>query len=194
MPRRQSGSAWKTHGTTIIMVRQPQGVAIAGDGQVTLGRTVIKHRARKLRRLYGGRVIAGFAGSTADAFALFSRFESKLEQFNGNLSRAAVELAKEWRTDRALRHLDALLIVADERNSFLISGTGDLIEADDGIIAVGSGGSYALSAARALSRHTPMGPRQIAEESLRIAGEICIFTNDQIQIEELAFVGQVKSS
>src|SRR5262245_11277064 len=142
MPSRQHRSAQSAHGTTIIMVRQPKGVAIAGDGQVTLGRTVIKHKARKLRRLYGGKVIAGFAGSTADAFALFSRFESKLEQFNGNLSRAAVELAKEWRTDRALRHLDALLIVADDRNSFLVSGTGDLIEADDGIIAVGSGGPY----------------------------------------------------
>lgn len=168
------------------MVRKDQAVALAGDGQVSLGRTIIKHRAKKVRRLYDGKVVAGFAGSTADAFALFSRFEEKLEQFNGNLSRAAVELAKEWRTDRALRHLEALLVVADQKNSFLISGTGDLIEADDGIIAVGSGGPYALSAARALTRHTAMNARQIAEESLRIAGEVCIYTNSQIQVEELA--------
>lgn len=180
------------HGTTIILVRDASAVAMAGDGQVTLGKTVLKHGARKLRRLYDGKVIAGFAGSTADAFALFARFEAKLEQFNGNLSRAAVELAKEWRMDRALRHLQALLIVADQKNSFLISGTGDLIEADDGIIAVGSGGPYALSAARALSRHTRLNARQIAEEALRIAGEICIFTNDHVQVEELAAAGEEK--
>ena len=177
------------HGTTIIMVRKSDVVALAGDGQVTLGKTVLKHGARKLRRLYEGKVLAGFAGSTADAFALFSRFEAKLEQFNGNLSRGAVELAREWRMDRALRHLQALLVVADQKNSFLISGTGDLIEADDGIMAVGSGGPYALSAARALSRHTSLGARQIAEESLRIASEICIFTNGQIQVEELVIGG-----
>ena len=173
-------------GTTIVMVRKNGAVAIAGDGQVTLGNTVVKHGAKKLRRLYDGKVLAGFAGSTADAFALFSRFEAKLEQFKGNLARAAVELAKEWRMDRALRHLEALLVVADHKNSFLISGTGDLIEADDGIIAVGSGGPFALSAARALMRHTPMNARQIAEEALRLAGEICIFTNDQINVEELS--------
>lgn len=173
-------------GTTIIMVRKDDAVAMAGDGQVSLGRTVIKQSAKKLRRLYDGKVLAGFAGSTADAFALFSRFEAKLEQFNGNLSRAAVELAKDWRMDRSLRHLQALLVVADQKNSFLISGTGDLIEADDGIIAVGSGGPYALSAARALSKHTQMGARQVAEEALRIAGDICIFTNSHIQVEEMA--------
>lgn len=182
------------HGTTIIMVRKPDVVALAGDGQVTLGKTVLKHGARKLRRLYDGKVLAGFAGSTADAFALFSRFEAKLEQFNGNLSRGAVELAREWRMDRALRHLQALLLVADLKNSFLISGTGDLIEADDGIMAVGSGGPYALSAARALSRHTALGARQIAEESLRIASEICIFTNGHIQVEELAIGGDERKS
>ncbi|HEY3128829.1 MAG TPA: ATP-dependent protease subunit HslV [Acidobacteriota bacterium] len=176
----------KMQGTTIVMVRKDGAVAIAGDGQVTLGNTVVKHGAKKLRRLYDGKVLAGFAGSTADAFALFSRFEAKLEQFKGNLARASVELAKEWRMDRALRHLEALLVVADQKNSFLISGTGDLIEADDGIIAVGSGGPFALSAARALMRHTPMSARQIAEEALRLAGEICIFTNDQIHVEELS--------
>ncbi|HEV8130708.1 MAG TPA: ATP-dependent protease subunit HslV [Acidobacteriota bacterium] len=175
----------KMHGTTIIMVRKDGAVALAGDGQVTMGNTVVKHSAKKLRRLYGGKILAGFAGSTADAFALFSRFENKLEQFKGNLSRAAVELAKEWRMDRALRHLEALLVVADEKNSFLISGTGDLIEADDGIIAVGSGGPFALSAARALTRHTSLSARQIAEEALRLSGEICIYTNNQIQVEEL---------
>jgi len=176
----------KMQGTTIVMVRKDGAVAIAGDGQVTLGNTVVKHGAKKLRRLYDGKVLAGFAGSTADAFALFSRFEAKLEQFKGNLARAAVELAKEWRMDRALRHLEALLVVADQKNSFLISGTGDLIEADDGIIAVGSGGPFALSAARALMKHTTMNARQIAEEALRLAGEICIFTNDQISVEELS--------
>jgi ATP-dependent HslUV protease subunit HslV len=180
------------HGTTIIMVRDSAGVALAGDGQVTLGKTVLKHGARKLRRLYDGKVIAGFAGSTADAFALFGRFEAKLEQFNGNLPRAAVELAKEWRMDRALRHLEALLVVADPKNSFLISGTGDLIEADDGIIAVGSGGPYALAAARALRRNTTLDARRIAEEAIRIAGEICIFTNNQIQVEELPITAEAK--
>jgi len=181
----------KMHGTTILLVRRQQAVALAGDGQVTMGKTIVKHGARKLRRLYDGKVLAGFAGSTADAFALFTKFESKLEQFNGNLSRAAVELAKEWRTDRVLRHLEALLVVADEKNSFLISGTGDILEADDGIIAVGSGGPYALSAARALCKHTDMPARQVAEESLRIAGEICVFTNDRIFVEELK-IGEEK--
>ncbi|HEY2933849.1 MAG TPA: ATP-dependent protease subunit HslV [Acidobacteriota bacterium] len=181
----------KMHGTTIVMVRRDKSVALAGDGQVTMGRTIVKHGAKKLRRLYDGRVLAGFAGSTADAFALFTRFESKLEQFNGNLSRAAVELAKEWRTDRVLRHLEALLVVGDDKNSFLISGTGDILESDDGIIAVGSGGPYALSAARALLKHTQMTAHQVAEEALRIAGEICVFTNDRIFVEELK-IGEEK--
>ncbi|MBI4455377.1 MAG: ATP-dependent protease subunit HslV [Acidobacteria bacterium] len=182
------------HGTTIIMIRKADSVALAGDGQVSIGKTVIKHSAKKLRRLYNGKVLAGFAGSTADALSLFSRFEAKLEQFNGNLPRAAVELAKEWRMDRALRHLEALLVVADEKNSFLISGTGDLIEADDGIIAVGSGGPYALSAARALNKHTRLGARAIAEEALRIASEICIYTNDRIQVEELEIAREEKQT
>ena len=167
------------------MVRQPKGVAIAGDGQVTLGRTVIKHKARKLRRLYGGKVIAGFAGSTADAFALFSRFESKLEQFNGNLSRAAVELAKEWRTDRALRHLDALLLVADAQRTLLISGQGDVLEPDGGAAGIGSGGPFATSAAVALLKHTSMKPADIVRESMAIAARTDIYTNDRIHVEEL---------
>src|SRR5579885_547523 len=171
--------------TTVICVRRDNKVVMAGDGQVTLGHEVIKGSAKKLRRLYNDRVLAGFAGSTADAFALFSRFESKLEQFNGNLSRAVVELAKEWRTDRALRHLEALLLVADDKNTYLVSGTGDVIEPDDGIVAIGSGGPYALAAARALIKHTPLNARAIVEEAMRLAGQICIFTNDQIAIEEL---------
>ena len=180
--------------TTVICVRRDGKAVMAGDGQVTMGHEVLKASAKKIRRLYNDKILAGFAGSTADAFALFSRFEAKLEQFNGNLSRGAVELAREWRMDRALRHLQALLLVADLKNSFLISGTGDLIEADDGIMAVGSGGPYALSAARALSRHTELGARQIAEESLRIASEICIFTNGHIQVEELAIGGEERKS
>ncbi len=173
------------HGTTILLVRRNGRVAMAGDGQVTIGDTIIKQGARKIRRLYNDRILAGFAGTTADAFALFSRFEAKLEQARGNLSRAAVELAKEWRTDKVLRHLEALMIVADEKHSFLISGTGDLIEPDDGITAIGSGGAYALAAARALARHTKMTAREIALEALRIAGEICIYTNSEITLEEL---------
>src|SRR4029079_3716 len=160
-------------------------VVMAGDGQVTLGENVIKHSARKIRRLYNSRILAGFAGSTADAFSLFSRFESKLEQYHGNLGRAAVELAKDWRTDRALRHLEALLLVADETQTFLISGNGDLIEPDDGIVAIGSGGAYALAAARALSKYTNLSAREIAEESMHIAGTICIYTNESVTIEEL---------
>jgi ATP-dependent HslUV protease subunit HslV len=160
-------------------------VALAGDGQVTLGETVIKQGAKKIRRLYNDKVIAGFAGSTADAFALFTRFETKLEQFNGNLSRAAVELAKDWRTDKSIRHLEALLIVADDKNTFLISGTGDVIEPDDGIAAIGSGGPYATAAARALFKHTTLSARDIVKEAMEIAGQICIFTNDSISIEEI---------
>jgi ATP-dependent HslUV protease subunit HslV len=158
---------------------------MGGDGQVTLGENVIKHTAKKIRRLYNNNILAGFAGSTADAFSLFSRFETKLEQFNGNLSRAAVELAKDWRTDRALRHLEALLLVADEKHMFLISGQGDLIEPDDGIAAIGSGGPVALAAARALMQHTKFSAREVATEAMAIAGKSCIFTNDSVTIEEL---------
>jgi ATP-dependent HslUV protease subunit HslV len=173
------------HATTIICVRKNGKVAIASDGQVTLGETVIKHGAKKIRRLYNDKIVAGFAGSSADSFALFARFEAKLEQFHGNLSRAAVELAKDWRTDRSLRHLEAVMIVADEKNTFLISGTGDLIEPDDGIIGVGSGGAFALAAARALNKFTNLSAKEIALEAMQIAGKICIFTNESISIEEL---------
>ena len=171
--------------TTVICVRKDGKVALAGDGQVTLGETVIKQSARKIRRLYNGQILAGFAGSTADAFALFSRFETKLEEFRGNLPRAAVELAKDWRTDRALRHLQALLIVANAESSFLLSGNGDLIEPDDGIASIGSGGPFALAAAKALIKHSNLSARQIAEEAMLIAGTICIFTNLSIIVEEL---------
>jgi ATP-dependent HslUV protease subunit HslV len=171
--------------TTIICVRKTGKVAIASDGQVTLGDTVIKHGAKKIRRLYNEKILAGFAGSSADSFALFARFEAKLEQYHGNLSRAAVELAKDWRTDRALRHLEAVMIVADEKNTFLISGTGDLIEPDDGIVGIGSGGAYALAAARALNKYTELTAREIVQEAMEIAGKICIYTNEHISIEEL---------
>ena len=173
------------HATTIICVRKKGRVAIASDGQVTLGDTVMKHGAKKLRRLYNEKILAGFAGSSADSFALFSRFESKLEQFHGNLSRAAVELAKDWRTDRALRHLEAVMIVADDKTTFLISGTGDLIEPDDGIVGIGSGGAFALAAARALNKYTELSAREIVQEAMQIAASICIYTNDKISIEEL---------
>lgn len=173
------------HATTIICVRRKGKVAIASDGQVTLGDTVIKHGAKKIRRLYNEKILAGFAGSSADSFALFSRFESKLEQFHGNLSRAAVELAKDWRTDRSLRHLEAVMIVADDKQTFLISGTGDLIEPDDGIVGIGSGGSYALAAARALDKYTDLSAKEIAQEAMQIAGKICIYTNESISLEEL---------
>ena len=173
------------HSTTIICVRKDDKVAIAGDGQVTLGDTVIKHGAKKIRRLYNNKILSGFAGSSADSFALFSRFEAKLEQFHGNLSRAAVELAKDWRTDRALRHLEAVMVVADDKNSFLIAGNGDLIEPDDGLIAIGSGGPYALAAARAMLKYANLTARQIAEEAMHIAARICIYTNDSISVEEL---------
>ncbi len=173
------------HATTIICVRKKGKVAIASDGQVTLGDTVIKHGAKKIRRLYNEKILAGFAGSSADSFALFSRFEAKLEQYHGNLSRAAVELAKDWRIDRSLRHLEAVMIVADDKQTFLISGTGDLIEPDDGIVGVGSGGAFALAAARALTKFTDLSAREIVQEAMQIAGKICIYTNDNISIEEL---------
>ena len=175
----------QTRGTTILCVRRGGHLAMGGDGQVTMGESVVKQKARKIRRLYGDKVVAGFAGSTADALSLFSRFEQKLEEYHGNLSRAVVELAKEWRTDRALRHLEALLLVADEKNTYLVSGNGDVIEPDDGIVAIGSGGSYALAGARALAKHTQMSAKEIVQEAMLLASQICIFTNDQIAIEEL---------
>lgn len=173
------------HATTILAVRHQERTCLAGDGQVTLGATVMKHGARKIRRLYNNSILAGFAGSAADSFALFTRFESKLEQYRGNLERSAVELARDWRTDRLLRRLEAMMIVADRSSTFLLSGTGDLIEPDDGIVAVGSGGPFALAAARALARHSQLSARQIAEEAMAVAGEICIYTNTQLTIEEL---------
>jgi ATP-dependent HslUV protease, peptidase subunit HslV len=173
------------HGTTILMVRRGNRTAIAGDGQVTLGDTIIKQTARKIRRIHDDKILVGFAGATADAFALFGRLETKLEQCHGNLSRAAVDLAQEWRTDRALRHLEAYLLATDGKSTFLLSGSGDVIEPDDGILAVGSGGHFALSAARALLRHTKMSAKQIAVESLKIASEICIFTNSELMVEEI---------
>ena len=172
-------------GTTIVAVRRGERVAVAGDGQVTTGSTIMKHKARKVRRLYNDKVIAGFAGATADAFTLFERFEGKLEQFGGNIMRAAVELAKEWRTDRILRRLEALMIVADASHTFILSGNGDVIEPDDGVAAIGSGGAYALASARSLLRHTKLDEQKIAEEALRMAAEICIYTNDNIVLEAL---------
>src|SRR5271163_5235405 len=171
--------------TTVLCIRRDGKVVMAGDGQVTLGEGVIKHTARKIRRLYQDKILAGFAGSTADAFALFRRFESKLEQYHGNLGRAAVELAKDWRTDKMLRQLEALLLVSDQSQTFLISGQGDVIEPDTGIAAIGSGGSFATAAATALFEHTSLSPRAIAEEAMKIAGKICIYTNDKVTIEEL---------
>lgn len=173
------------HATTILAVRHHERTVLAGDGQVTLGNTVVKHGARKIRRLYNESILAGFAGSAADSFALFTRFEAKLEQYRGNLERAAVELARDWRADRLLRRLEAMLIVADRKTTFLLSGTGDLIEPDDGIVAVGSGGPYAMAAARALARHSSLDARQIAEEAMAIAGDICIYTNQHLTVEEL---------
>jgi len=171
--------------TTVLCVRRDNKVVMAGDGQVTLGSEIIKASARKIRRLYNDMISAGFAGSTADAFALFSRFETKLEQFNGNLARSVVELAKEWRTDRALRHLEALLLVADAGSTYLVSGNGDVIEPDEGIAAIGSGGPFALAAATALMQNTKMSARHIAEQAMKIAGKICIYTNDNFTFEEL---------
>ena len=175
--------------TTILSVRHRGRVVMAGDGQVTIGQTVMKRNARKVRRLYQERVLAGFAGAGADALTLFERFETKLGQYNGNLKRAAVELSKDWRTDRLLRRLEALLLVADPEISLLISGTGDVIEPEDGICAIGSGGNYALAAARALVAHSALDARQIAETAIRTAAEICVYTNDQLVIEELAADG-----
>jgi ATP-dependent HslUV protease, peptidase subunit HslV len=173
-------------GTTILSVRHRGNVVMAGDGQVTVGQTIMKRNARKVRRLYQERVLAGFAGAGADALTLFERFETKLGQVNGNLRRAAVELAKDWRTDRFLRRLEALLVVADRESSLIVSGTGDVIEPEDGICAIGSGGNYALAAARALVQHSDLDARRIAEEAMRIAARICVYTNDEIAIEELS--------
>jgi ATP-dependent HslUV protease subunit HslV len=171
--------------TTVLCVRRNGSVVLAGDGQVTLGEAVIKHTAKKIRRLFNDKILAGFAGSTADAFSLFSRFEAKLEQYHGNLGRGAVELAKDWRTDKFLRHLEALLLVCDKEQTFLLSGQGDVIEPDSGIAAIGSGGPYAQAAAEALAGHTQLSARQIAEEAMKIAGKMCIYTNDKVTIEEL---------
>ena len=176
----------KIRSTTVLCVRRNGNVVMASDGQVTLGEGVIKHTAKKIRRLYNDKILAGFAGSTADAFSLFARFEAKLEQYHGNLGRAAVELAKDWRTDKVLRHLEALLLVSDLQQTFLISGAGDVIEPDGGVAAIGSGGSYALAAAKALTQNTELPARRIAEEAMKIAGDICIYTNNTVTIEELA--------
>jgi ATP-dependent HslUV protease subunit HslV len=173
------------HSTTILALRHHDCAVLAGDGQVTFGDTIVKQSAKKIRRLYNDRILAGFAGSAADSFALFSRFEAKLEQYRGNLERASVELAKDWRTDRALRRLEAMLVVADKTSMFLLSGTGDLIEPDEGIIGIGSGGPYALAAAKALMRHTDLSAREIAERAMHVAASICIYTNDTLAIEEL---------
>ncbi len=175
----------RVRSTTVLLVRKDGRVALAGDGQVTLGETIMKANAKKVRRLYNDRILAGFAGATADAFSLLTRFESKLEQYHGNLERAAIELSKEWRTDKLLRHLEALLVVADNKSSFLLSGNGDVIAPDDGVLAIGSGGTFALAAARALMKHTALSARDVAVEALTIAGEICIYSNQNIVVEEL---------
>jgi ATP-dependent HslUV protease subunit HslV len=181
----ENGTAPRVRSTTILCVRRDGKVVMAGDGQVTVGEGVMKHNAKKIRRLFSDKIVAGFAGSTADALSLFSRFENKLQEYHGNLPRAAVELSKEWRTDRLLRHLDAMLLVADAKSTFLLSGRGDVIEPDDGLCAIGSGGPFALAAARALAKHTKLGAKEIAMEAMKIASEICIFTNDHFSIEEL---------
>jgi ATP-dependent HslUV protease subunit HslV len=173
------------HSTTILAVRHRDRAVMAGDGQVTFGQTVMKQSARKIRRLYNDKILAGFAGSAADSFALFSRFEAKLEQYHGNLERAAIELSKEWRTDKMLRNLEALLVVADKKSSFLLSGNGDVIAPDEGVLAIGSGGSYALAAARALIANTDLDARTIATKAMTIAADICIYTNQHIVVEEL---------
>jgi ATP-dependent HslUV protease subunit HslV len=185
MGRNNSEPRWRS--TTVLLVRRGAQVAMAGDGQVTLGDTVMKSAARKVRRLFNDRILAGFAGASADAFSLLTRFEGKLEQYHGNLERAAIELSKDWRTDKVLRHLEALLIVADAKSSFLLSGNGDVIAPDesDGALAIGSGGAYALAAARALLANTEMGAKEIAVEGLKIAADICIYSNRQIIVEEL---------
>lgn len=174
------------HATTILCVRKDGTVALAGDGQVSFGNTVMKHSARKIRTLHDGQILAGFAGSAADAFTLFEKFEGKLQEYRGNLTRAAVALAKDWRTDRVLRRLEALLVVADKENTLVISGAGDVIEPDDGIAAIGSGGPYALAAARALAENSSLSAAEIAEKAMRIAAGICIYTNDQIKLESLS--------
>jgi ATP-dependent HslUV protease, peptidase subunit HslV len=183
MPNRQESALM--HGTTVLCVRKDNKAVLVADGQVTMGDHVMKHTARKTRRLFNDKVIAGFAGSTADAISLFERFEGKLQEHSGNLQKAAVELAKEWRKDRALRHLEALLIVADSKSTFLLSGNGDVIEPDDGLCAIGSGGSYALAAARAMLKHSKLSPKDLAMEAMRIASEICIYTNANFTVEEL---------
>ena len=175
----------KIRSTTVLLVSRNGEIAMAGDGQVTLGETVIKGNARKVRRIFNGSVVVGFAGATADAFSLLSKFENKLEQYQGQLERAAIELGKDWRTDKYLRHLEALLIVADKKDAFLISGKGDVISSDEGLLSVGSGSMYALAAARALIKHTGLSAKEVAFESLKIAGEICIYTNSDIVIEEV---------
>jgi ATP-dependent HslUV protease subunit HslV len=181
-----TGDAPRFTGTTILGLRHQGKVIVAGDGQVTLGSAIVKRNARKVRRLHNGQVLAGFAGASADAFTLFDKFESKLEQFNGNLMRAAVELAKDWRTDRVLRRLEALLIIANREALLVLSGSGDIIEPDEPVVAIGSGGNYALAAARALITHSRLEPRTIAEEAMRIAASICLYTNDQLVVEELS--------
>ncbi len=173
------------HATTIVVVRHKGEVAIGGDGQVTLQHTILKHKAKKIRKMYGNKILAGFAGSTADAFTLFERFEAKLEAFGGNLQRAALELAKDWRTDRVLRKLEALLVVADKEKSFLLSGNGDVMEPDDGIIAIGSGGSYALAAAKVLIKHSNLNAKDIVREAILTASTVCIYTNKEIEVAEL---------
>jgi ATP-dependent HslUV protease subunit HslV len=173
------------HATTILAIRHRDRAVLAGDGQVTFGDTIVKQSAKKIRRLYNDKILAGFAGSAADSFALFSRFEAKLEQYRGNLERASVELAKDWRTDRVLRRLEAMLVVVDKSSMFLLSGTGDLIEPDEGVIGIGSGGPYALAAAKALARHTDLDARAIAERAMNVAASICIYTNNILAIEEL---------
>lgn len=173
------------HGTTVLAVRRNGKTAIAGDGQVTIGSTVMKHNAKKIRKMYNDKILAGFAGATADAFTLFEKFESKLEQYRGNLTRAAVELAKDWRTDKILRRLEALMIIADHERTFILSGNGDVIEPENGVAAIGSGGPYAMAAARALTEHTQLDAKKIVEEAMKIAADICIYTNKEITIEEL---------
>src|SRR5215203_6265542 len=182
---RSKSPAFSIRSTTVLLVQRDGSVAMAGDGQVTLGETIIKGNARKVRLLADGKILAGFAGATADAFSLLTRFETKLEQFQGQLERSAIELSKDWRTDKYLRNLEALLIVADENDAFLISGKGDVISSDEGLLSVGSGSMFALAAARALTKHTELNAAEIASESLRIASEICIYTNSDIIIEEI---------
>jgi len=184
LPMKRKNSP-QVRSTTVLLVRRDEHVAMAGDGQVTVGETVMKATAKKVRRLYNDKILAGFAGATGDAFSLLTRFEGKLEQYHGNLERAAIELSKEWRTDKILRHLEALMVVADEKSSFLLSGNGDVISPDDGILAIGSGGSYALAAARALMKNTEMSAREVAVEAMRIAADICIYSNSNIVVEEL---------